>query len=163
MRRKNHATGVPGPVHCVERCIVFGQIRIAAISKDAFHEIEIADQAPGREKTNLHRFPGIGSSGGADDRPQQQRNKKTSRRILIRGERQRENLWRRPQCGGEQRSECLLGNGYFVSWNRKTAFDNMKNSLRGPAIGFWIMEDSLRQAIRLQIWRRESIRAGRQR
>ena len=51
MRRQNHAAGVAGPVHHVERGIVFRQIRIAAVAENAFHEIQIADQAGRREET----------------------------------------------------------------------------------------------------------------
>ena len=56
MRRQDHAAGVPGPVHHVERGVVFGQIRIAAVAENALHEIQIADQAAGREEADLHRL-----------------------------------------------------------------------------------------------------------
>ena len=70
MRRENHAAGVAGPVGDVESGVVFGQMRIAAIAEDRFDEIEIADEAAGREEARLHRswpgrFPWPGRPAGA--------------------------------------------------------------------------------------------------
>ena len=39
MRRQNHATRVPSPMHCIQRRIVFRQVRIAGITKNALHKI----------------------------------------------------------------------------------------------------------------------------
>ncbi len=46
------------PVQCsdVEAGVVFRQVRIAAVAKNAFDEIEIADEIARREETDLHRF-----------------------------------------------------------------------------------------------------------
>ncbi len=69
MRREDHAAGVAGPVGDVERGVVFGQMRIAAVAEDRFDEIEIADQAAGSEEADLHRlrparFPWPGQTSG---------------------------------------------------------------------------------------------------
>ncbi len=64
MRRNNHAAGVAGPVHHVERGVVFRQIRIARVAENAFDEIQIAHQAARREEADLHRLLRIAFGGG---------------------------------------------------------------------------------------------------
>src|SRR5580693_9083252 len=56
MRRKNDAAGVPGPVLGVQSRIVLRQKGVACVSKNAFNEIEIANQTARCQKPDLHRF-----------------------------------------------------------------------------------------------------------
>ena len=70
VRRQHDAAGVPGPVQGVECRVVFGKVGIPGVSENAFHEIEVADQAGRREEADLHRFFRILAGGGTHQRPQ---------------------------------------------------------------------------------------------
>ena len=54
MRRENYAARVPGPAIGVQRGIIFRQIGIAGIAKNAFDKIKICHQSPGNEKAGFH-------------------------------------------------------------------------------------------------------------
>ena len=53
MGGKDHTSRVAGPMMDVKSRIVFGQIRIACITKNALYKIKVADKVPGREKAYL--------------------------------------------------------------------------------------------------------------
>ena len=68
VRRQDDAAAMSAPVDGIERGVVFRQVGIAAVAENAFHEIEIADQAGGREEADLHGLLGIAGRVGADQR-----------------------------------------------------------------------------------------------
>ena len=105
VRRQNHATCVAGPVHHVERGVVFGKVRIPRIPEDRFDEVEIAHQAGRREKAYLHGFRGIGSGCGTHQGTDQQGNEQLGLLLLIGGERQCQDIRRRRQRRTEQSGE----------------------------------------------------------
>src|SRR5581483_10541284 len=70
---EDDAAGVSAPVGDVERGVVFGQERIAAVAEDAFDEIEIGHEAAGGEEADFHPFLlGETRHFGTNDRPQEQ-------------------------------------------------------------------------------------------
>jgi hypothetical protein len=70
VRRDDHAAGVAGPVQSVQRGIVLGQVGIAGISENRFHEIQVAHQRSRRKESDLHGLFRIGSGGGTNQRAQ---------------------------------------------------------------------------------------------
>ena len=83
--------------------------------------------------------------------------------LLIGGEGQRQQIGGRLERGGQQSGESFLGHGQLIGRNRQAAFDDVKNSLRGAAVALRIVQNSLRQAVRLQIRRGKRVAAERQR
>ena len=55
VRGKHHATGVAGPVERVKGSVVFSEVRIAGVSKNRLHKIQVGNQAARRKKTGLQR------------------------------------------------------------------------------------------------------------
>ena len=160
VRRKDDAAGMAGPVQDVQRGVVFGQIGIAAIAEDAFDEIQIADQASGREEARLHGLLRVGAGRGADDRAQQQRDEQAHLLVLIAGEGQGQHVPGGRRAAAQQGREGLLGYRDFVGGNRQAAFDNVKNALGGAAVALGIVQDALRHAIGLHVGRGETVAPG---
>ncbi len=163
MRRQDDAAGMPAPMDGIERRVVFGQVGISAVAENAFHEIEIADQAGGREEAGLHGPLGIVGRCGAHQRAQQERYEQPDLLLLIGRERQRQHVFRRMQRHPQQGREGLFGNGDLVGWNGQSAFDDMEDALRGAAVALGIVQHALRNAIGVQIGRRKAGRVGRKR
>ena len=148
LRREDNAAGVAGPMFGVERGIIFRQNRIAAVSKNAFDEIQIAHEIAGHKKTDFHRFfGGEPWNFRTDNRTEKQRDK-TFRRLRLRGgERKAHDVTRRIERKCEHFPEYILRHGDLVVGNRQTAFGDMENSLRGPAVAFWVMQNTVCDAI----------------
>ena len=73
VRRQHHTAGVSRPMGYIEARIVFRKVRIAAVAKNALHEIQIADQAARRDKPDFHGLRRFTARGRTNQRPQQQR------------------------------------------------------------------------------------------
>ncbi len=146
VRREDDAAGVAGPMQAIERGVVFRQIGIAAVAKNAFDKIEIADQTAGHEEARFHGFRFFGACGGADQRAQQQRREDVNLLLLIGGERQRHHIGRRLKGCGEQLGKGDLGNGDFVGRDGQAAFDDVKDALRGAAVAARIVQHAVAQA-----------------
>ena len=56
MRCENYAAAVSAPVFGIQRSIVFGNKRIAAITKNGFDEIKVADQIAWSKEAYFHGF-----------------------------------------------------------------------------------------------------------
>ena len=153
------------PVQCRTSSagIVFRKVRIAAVAEDALHEIQIADQAARRDEADLHGLLRIAAGGRTNQRPQQQRDEAARLLLLIRRERQRQQILGRTQRRGPQRRERLLRHRGLVGGNGKPAFGDVKQSLRGAPVAARIVQHALRQAVGIQVRRREGIRRHRQR
>ena len=74
-----------------------------------------------------------------------------SRVFLAGGERQRENVARRAERGGEQSGKSLLGYGLLVGGNRESALGNVKDAARGAAVAGRIVQHALRNAERAHV------------
>src|SRR5271166_5719407 len=71
VRRQDDATGVAGPVFWIQSGIIFREKRVAGVSEDTFNKIEVANEAAGRQESNLHRFfRGESRHFRTNDRPQ---------------------------------------------------------------------------------------------
>ncbi len=150
VRRQDDAAGVAGPVQRIERRVVFRQVRIAAVAENALHEIEVADQAAGREKPDFHGLFRVAARRRTDQRPQQQRDEAAGLVRLIGGEGQGQQIGRRVERRAPQRREGLLGHRRFVRRNGKAALGDVKQSLRGAPVAARIVQHALRHAIRVQ-------------
>ncbi len=97
------------PVQCSTSSagVVFRQVRIAGVAEDALHEIQVADQAAGREEADLHRLLRISPGGRADDRAQQQRDEQPGLILLVAGEGQGQQVGGRAQRLGKQGGESV--------------------------------------------------------
>ena len=77
VRRQHHAARVSRPMRYIQAGIVFRQVRIAAIAKDALHEIQIAHQAARRDEPDLHGLrrlrPAAGQTSGRSSSETKQR------------------------------------------------------------------------------------------
>src|SRR5271165_1821053 len=71
VRRQDYAAGVASPVFWIQSGIIFRKKRVAGVSEDTFHKIEVADEAAGRQESDLHRFfRGESRHFRTNDRPQ---------------------------------------------------------------------------------------------
>ena len=87
VRREDHAAAVPGPAVHVESGVVRGQVRVAGVAEDAFHEIEVAHQPAGGEEPDLEPLLGRHlRHRGTDQRPEQQAHHRLHRPLPIRRE-----------------------------------------------------------------------------
>ena len=165
VRRKDGATRVAGPVRGVERGVVFRQIGIAAVAKDGLHEIQVADQRPGREKAYLHCLLGIAAGGWTHHGTQQQADEDPRLLLffLIGGEGQGQRIGRRAERLRQKLRERQPGHGCFVGRHRQSVLDDMKQALRCAPVALRIVENSLGDAIRMQVRGRKTVHARRQR
>src|SRR5262249_52981250 len=143
-RGEDYTAAVPGPMHHIKRGIIFGKTRISGISKNGLHEVQIARQAAGGEKADLHALRGIDAGRRADQGTDQQRHKESGLVFLPRTEWECENIGGRPHGGIQERSKRLLWNRLLICWDRKTSVCDVKNSFRGSAITSRIVQHSLR-------------------
>ena len=96
-------------MHHIECGVVLRQIGIAAVTENAFDEIQIAHQTAGSEEPDFHRFGRLRSSRGTDQRTQQQGDEEPHLLFLIRRERQRQDFRRKAEARGQQRGKGLFG------------------------------------------------------
>ena len=164
MRREDDAAGVAGPMLGVETGVVFRQIRVAAVAEDVFDEIEVADEVARREKTDLHGFLRREAGHfGADDRPEQQRNKALGGLRLRGGERQAHDFARRIEGEAQQFSEHGLGHADFVVGNGQAAFRHVKDALGRAAVAVGIVQHALLDPVGIENAGGEFIAIHRQR
>ena len=64
---------------------------------------------------------------------------------------------------GPQRRERTLRNGDLVGGNRKPAFGDVKQTLRGALVALGIVQHALRHTVRIQAWRRKAVHLHGQR
>ena len=148
MWRENDATRVAGPVFGIEPGIVFREVRIAGVAKDALNKIEIAHQIGRHKKPGLHGFlRGKPRHLGADNGPEKQGDKafRGLRTSGSKGQSQQA-AWRR-QGEGEQFGEHSLRHGQFVGRNGKAPFGNMENALSRAPVAARVVEHPLLDAI----------------
>ena len=112
---------------------------------------------PGAMKRISMVFAGSLPGGRTNQRPQQQRDEAARRLLPVRRERQRQQILGRLQGRGPQCRERLLGHRRLVGRNRKPALGDVKQPLRGAPVAARIVQHALRQAVGIQVWRREGI------
>ena len=162
--RKHHASGVPGPMRRIERCVVLAQVRVAGVAKNRLHEIQIGNQAARREKPGLKRTLRTNTPNPGRDHGAQQQRHKQSRPLLLRtGEGDFHHAFRRGERLGKQRSKHGLGNLLFVVGNRQLTFHDMKHPLCGSPIAPWIVQHPLFNPVRVNMLRFVRILIGRER
>ena len=164
MRREDHAAGVAGPTVRVERGVVFGQVRVAAVAEDRFDEIEIGNQRTGDEEARFHTlFRNEAGHTRHDQRPQLQRNVTRRRHRLVgcEGQPHRFGRWIERQC--EQARERQLGHGQLVVRNRQAAFDEVEDTGRRTPIARRVVQHAIAQAIAGEQRRLEVVAVRRQR
>ena len=102
MWREDDATAVAGPMFHVQPGVVAGEERVAPVAENRLDKIEVAHQAAGREEAHLHAFFRADAGDfGADNRPQQQGDKRAHRLALRRGKGEFERVIGRPHGAAE--------------------------------------------------------------
>ena len=148
VRGQDHATGVPCPMLDIQRCVVVGQKRIPRVSENRLDKVQVADQAPRRKETNLHRLLlAVPRNPWTNQRPDEQRNPRTD----LLGPLQRK---RDPQIrkrGGYRRAkqlhEHVLRYRTLVPCDRQSPLGDMKRPLGRPAVGLGIVQHSVGKPI----------------
>ena len=81
---------------------------------------------------------------------------------LVCREREREYLFRRVQRGGEKCRERLFRNSDLVSRDRQSSFHNVEDAFRRPAVALWVMKDTLRNPVGLEVGRGKEVLSRRE-
>ena len=153
------------PVQCITSSAASfsGRYGSPPLPKIASTKSRLLTRLPGAKKRISMVFCGSRSVAGQTiGRSSSETNSRTGS-LLIGREGQRQQIWRRPERRRQQCGKSLLGNRQLVGRNRQAPFDNVKNSLRGAPVALGIVQDALRHAIGLQIWRSKRVAAKRQR
>ena len=148
MRREDDAAGVAGPMFAVERGVIFRQQRVAAVFKNRFDEIEIANEVARHEETDFHRFLFREAGNfGADERTQQQRDE-TFRRLRLRGgEGQFQQVLRRRERELEDFGKGDFRHAKLIVGNRQAALGDVENTHRRAPVAFGVVQNALFDAV----------------
>ena len=149
MRREDDAAGMTGPVFRIERGIIFRQVRIACVAKDAFDEVEICHQRTRNEKTRFHRALGSRVRHGRTNERTYIKRNKAFRRLRRRG-----GKGQPEQFGGgihrllEKAAENFRGHRLLVVGHGQAEVGDVKNSLGGASIAARVVQYALADAMR---------------
>ena len=148
VRGQDDTPGVPRPMLTIERSVMFRNQGIPCVAKDRLHEVEVADQSPWGEETNLHGLvAAVSGYRRSDEGAYQKRYPRTCWVGAVLGERQLHARYWRCYRSLKKSREDMLGNGSFVSRDRQSPFGDVEGALRGPTIRFWIVQYSVSQSV----------------
>jgi hypothetical protein len=134
---------------CVETSIVFGQARVASVSKDALHKVQVRDATSRHKEAHLETFFGRHPwNFGTSQRTKQQRHHGLCRfgplccvRELV-----EVRWWLKSHL--QETSVCDQGHRDLVGRDRKSIISNMKHTFGGALVVEWVVQHTiLRQAV----------------
>ena len=146
--REDHAAGVSRPVLDIERRVVDRHERIARVAEDRLDEVEIADQRSRREEADFHcLLQTVAGDFGTDQRAQQDRDPIVGLLLLLRRERQLQQIEWRIHRVTEQFNVSPLGNGSLVSGDRQSTLGDMERADGCASIRPRVVQHSVSDAV----------------
>ena len=164
VRGQDHCAGVPSPAPGPQGCVVLGQVGIATIAEDTFHEIEVRHQGPGGEEPHLQAaFPGESGDVGDHHGTQQQRHPGAGGLLVGRTVGEDHRIRGRIQSVFKQAAIDSPRNSQLVVLDSDTTLSDVKHPFGGAPVIAGVVQHAVHQPIATQVLRRELILSHRQR
>jgi hypothetical protein len=147
----------------VQAGVVEGQVGIAAVAEDAFHEIQVGHQAAGREEAGLHAL--LRHQAGhfrGNQGAQQQGHPQARLLVLVGGEGQPQQLGGRIHGRPEQGGEGGRRHRLLVPGDGQAALHHMEHALGGAPVLLGVVQHALPHPVGGQPGRFEAVAVGRQ-
>lgn len=148
VRGEDDATAVAGPSVGVEGGIIFRQVGVTGVAKNAFDEVQVANEVSGSKESYFKTFPFNDARDFRDDhRAQKEADEGFGLLFLPAGEGEAHDFAWRGEGVSQQSGKNTFGHRNFVSRNGKASFSDMEGAFGGAPIVERVVQDALLDAV----------------